>query len=484
MSNNLKAKGTTSFIWNIVGKLTNSGMGFILTLILARLLEPSEFGLIAIVLVILGFISVFFDAGLSAALIQRKRVLPIHYSSVFYFNLIIASILAVSVFISAGAVANFYNNQELVGLIEVMSVSFLLGALSSVQRVQLQKELNYKVLTKITIISTVFSGGVGVFLAYDGAGVWSLVVQNLSFGVFSNILLWSISRWKPSLMFSLKALKSLWSFGFHVFLVNIMNAIFGRVDVLIAGKLVAPSVLGFYDRAKHLNQVIYSYSAGSLMSVLFPLLSKVQKDLPRFQNIFIKIYGILSFGVFLLIGGFYVISEELILLLFSVKWLATVDYFKIIMLGSFASIYGALLSNVLVSRGKSKLYFKVDILKKILLGINLYIGFLFGLEGFLYGAVLVAYLRFFIDLYCAGRELKLSLYPFIKNMFTQLIISAISVALTFTLTSTFNYNYIIMLVSKWIIFIILYMLISFIFKTESYQYSTEQLKYIFDKNKK
>lgn len=481
MSNNLNDKGTSAFIWDVIGKFANGGMGFILTIFLARLLEPSEFGLIAIVLVFLGFMSVFFDAGLAAALIQRKRVLSVHYSSVFYFNIMIAAILTLLVFISAGGIAKFYDNNELVSLIQVMSLSFMLGALSSVQKVQLQKELNYKLLAKITIVSTIISGIIGIVLAFYGAGVWSLVAQNLSLGVISNILLWKISKWRPSLMFSIKALKSLWRFGFNLFLVSIMNALFGRLDVLIAGKLVAPSVLGFYDRAKHLNQMIYSYSAGSLMSVLFPVLSKVQNDLPRFQNIFIKIYGILSFGVFLLIGSFYVVSEELIVLLFSEKWLVTVEYFKIIMLGSFASIYGSLFTNVLISRGKSKLYFKVDIYKKILIVLNLYIGFSFGLIEYLYGAVLVAYLRYFIDLYYATQELNFPLYPFLKSTFLQFIIGILSVTITITLTSALQYHNFIILLLKGSVFIIFYILLSYVFKTEPYHYFIERVKDIVDK---
>lgn len=484
MPNNLKVKGTSAFIWDVIGKFANGGMGFILTIFLARLLEPSEFGLIAIVLVFLGFMSVFFDAGLSAALIQRKRVLPIHYSSVFYFNLIVAAILTLLVFISAESIAHFYDNQELVSLIQIMSISFIFGALSSVQKVQLQKELNYKLLAKITIVATVISGSIGILLAFYGAGVWSLVAQNLSLGIISNILLWKISKWRPSLMFSIKALKSLWRFGFNVFLVSIMNALFGRLDVLIAGKLVSPSVLGFYDRAKHLNQMIYSYSAGSLMSVLFPILSKVQKDLPRFQNIFIKIYAILSFGVFLLIGGFYVVSEEFIALLFSEKWLVSAVYFKIIVLGVFAPVYGALLTNVLISRGKSKRYLHIDIFKKVLMAINLYIGFSFSLEGFLYGSVLVAVLIFLIDLSYATQELNLSMNPFVKVAIIQLLIGGVSVYMINLVSMGMDYHYFVMLLGKGVSFVVLYTALSWIVKTDAWLHTTKELLLIVKKGKK
>lgn len=484
MSNDLKAKGTSSFFWDFLGKLVNGGMGFILTLFLAHLLEPSEFGLIAIVVAFLGFISVFFDAGLTSALIQRRKVLPIYYTSVFYFNLVIALILTFIVFIYSDTIANFYKNETLTPLLKVMSIYFILGALSSVQKVQLQKELHYKLLSKITIITTVISGVIGICFAYYGAGVWSLVAQNLSLGVIDNILLWKISKWRPSLNFSIKALKNLWRFGFYIFLVSIMNLFFGRLDVLIAGKLVSPSILGFYDRAKHLNQMIYSYSAGSLMSVLFPVFSKVQKDLSRFQNIFIKIYGLLSFGVFLLIGGFYVTSEELIVLLFSEKWLVSAYYFKIIVLSVFAYVYGALLTNVLISRGKSRRYLRIDIYKKILMVVNLYVGFSFGLEGFLYGSILVAVLVFLIDLYYVIKELNLSFSYFIKVTIIQLLIGVVSVYIINLVSIGMDYNYFVMLVGKGLSFLFLYIVFSWLSKSDAWLYSLEEFLLIIKKGKK
>ena len=304
MSSELKAKGTKAFLWDVIGKLANSGMGFIITLFLARLLEPSEFGLIAIILVLVGVISIFSDGGLAAALIQKKKLLPIHYSSVFYFNLITAILLAVITYFSSNWIASFYNNEMLNSIIEVMSVSFIFAGLSSVQVVQFKRKLNYVMLTKITIISSITSGVIGIVMAYNGAGVWSLVAQSLSMGFLSSVLLWKTSHWRPGAMFSFKALLYLWRFGFNLFIVNILNAVFARLDMLIIGKIYSMSILGFFDRAKHLNQMVVSYTAGSLQSVLFPVLSRIQMNLPKVQNAVSQIYYLLSFFVFLLIGIF------------------------------------------------------------------------------------------------------------------------------------------------------------------------------------
>lgn len=483
MSNNLKQKGTTALLWDITGKFANSGVGFLVAIVLTRILEPNEFGLIAIVLVVLGIISVFFDIGLAAALIQRRKVLPIHYSSVFYFNILAATFLTCLVFTSAPWIANFYDNFVLVKLIEVMSFSFLIGAFGSIQKVQLQKKLNYALLTKITISSSIFSGVFGITLALYGAGVWSLVIQNLSLGIVNSVLLWMFSSWRPSWSFSFKALRNLWRFGFHIFLVSIMNAVFGRIDMMVAGKLVFPTTLGYYDRAKALNQMIYSYIAGSLMSVLFPVLSKVQNDLERFKNIVIKIYAILTFFIFFTIGIFYLNAEELITILYSVKWLPSVEYFKIVVLSTFSYIYGAFLINIIISRGKSKLFLRIDIYKKILFAINLYVGFSFGLIFFLWGNVIVSILSFLIDIRYATREIKLVSSSFLLGALIQSIIGIVSVYTVYEVTKSIEYNSFVMLLIKSIVFVILYCTISWILKTDAWHYVTEELKSTIKKRK-
>jgi len=481
MSDNLKAKGITAFIWDFTGKLASNGMGFIISIFLARLLEPSEFGLIAMVMVVIGIATVFSDSGLGVALIQRRRVLPIHYSSVFYFNIFVAIVLGLVTFFSAGSIAEFYHNEELIPLAQVMSLSFIIGALSSVQSIRLRKELNYSLLTKIGLISSLISGAIGITLAFKGAGVWSLVAHTLAAGIITNILLWITSKWKPSLIFSLKALIQLWTFGFHVFLVSLLDAVFTRLDVLIIGKLFTPDILGFFSRAKSLNQMIISYASGSLMAVLFPVLSKIQRDLPRFQNIIIKAFGIISFIVFLLLGIFYLIAEELIVLLFSEKWLPSVDYFKILVLTGFSVPLGVLLVSIIQSRGNSKLLFRIDIYKKIFFVLNFYFGFLFGIEGYLYGLVGVTTIALLINIYYGAREISLSPYLFIKIGVTQLVISVVSVFIILSLTQPMEYSNFVMLVVKSNLFMLLYIIMSWILKTDAYLSFLEQIKTILDK---
>ncbi len=472
---NLKAAGTKAFIWDFFGKMAKHGMGFIVSIFLARLLEPSDFGLIAMVMVIIGMANVFTDIGLGTALIQRRRVRPIHYSSVFYFNISIGLLLTLITYFSASWISTFYNNEQLLPLTQVMSISFLLGALSSVQNTRLRKELNYALLTKIGLISSLISGVIGISLAFWGAGVWSLVAQTLSAGIMYNILIWTSGHWKPSLEFSWKALTQLWGFGFRMFLSGMLDAIFARIDFLIIGKLFPPSTLGYFERAKSLNSMVVQYSSGSLMAVLFPVLSKIQNDLPRFQKIILKSLGIISFVVFLLLGGLYLVSEELIVLLFSDKWLPSVDFFKILVLSGFGYPISALLVNVLSSRGNSKAFLRLEIYKKLIASVNFVVLYFWGIYAFLYGAIVLSTLGISINIMFASREISLPFFQFAKPILTQMGIAIIAVILTLLIVQNIEFIDIIMLLLKGSVFTFLYFLFNFIIKTSSFEYFLEQM---------
>ncbi|MCQ8131006.1 lipopolysaccharide biosynthesis protein, partial [Methylomonas rivi] len=299
---NLKQQGIKALIWDFSGKVAAQGVGFIISLFLARLLEPEEFGLVAMIMVIIGMANVFSDVGLGSALIQRRKVLPIHYSSVFYFNIFVGLMLTLATYFSACWIAAFYQNDALIPLTQAMSLSFVVNAFSSVQTTKLRKDLNYAALSKANFLASFAGGALGIWLAFQGAGVWSLVTQMLASGVIFNVLIWSMSRWKPSLLFSVKALIQLWGFGFRMFLAGLLDAVFTKLDFMIIGKLFIPVTLGYFQRAKSLNSLLVQYSSESFISVLFPLLSQVKNDLPRFQNINLKMIEIICFGAFFLSG--------------------------------------------------------------------------------------------------------------------------------------------------------------------------------------
>jgi O-antigen/teichoic acid export membrane protein len=476
---NLRSKGIKAFIWDFFGKMVTQGTSFIVSIFLARLLDPSAFGLVAMVTVIIGVATVFTDVGLGSALVQRKKLLPVHYASVFYFNIFVGLLLTLATYFCAGWIGAFYNDGKLVALAQVMSLSFVINAFSSVQTTKLRKELNYVALTKSNAFASLMSGGIGVYLAYRDAGVWSLVAQSLSMGIFYNLLVWWLSQWKPSLLFSFKALSQLWGFGFRMFLIGLLEALFTRLDFLIIGKLFAPATLGFFQRAKTLNSMVIQYSSGSLMAVLFPILSKIQGDLPRFQNIAIKAMGVISFVVFMLLGGLYLISEELITFLFGVKWLPSVGYFQILALSGFGYPVGALLVNVLSSRGNSKAFLRLAMYKKTLMALNFVVLYTKGIDFYLYGLIVTSVFSAILNILFAAREIKLSFFKFAEPILDQAILSVLAAVTTLYLVTWVQMDALFLFIYKGVAFASLYFLMSVMFKTHSYGSFSEQVKHRF-----
>ena len=476
---NLKQKGIDAFLWDFLGKIAIHGSTLIIGILLARLLEPSDFGMIAILMIIVTLASIFSDIGLSGALIQRRRVLAIHYSSVFYFNIAIGLLLTLLTFFSASFLANFYENQDLTPLMEVMSLLFVISAFHTVQTVILRKELNYKRLTQVHLKASIISGVTGVLLAFLGFGVWSLIAQIFMRELMINIFIWHQTTWKPSLSFSFKALQQLWGFGFNMFLAHLINAIYEKLDFLVIGKLFSATVLGYFYQAKQLNTFIVTFISNSLMSVLFPLLSKIQNDLARFQRVTITSLNLLIFITFLILGELYIISDELIFLLLGEKWIASIPYFKILVLSGFAFPIGALMVDILGSLGESKLLLKMEIYKKSIEATTLIVLYFYGIEAFLYAIFVTTIINTILNMYYSMKKIELPLFSTgLKPLFIQMALVVMTVLVSQYLVLNFNMAPFWMLLLKSILFLTLYLLINWIFKIETLTYTIKEFNSI------
>jgi O-antigen/teichoic acid export membrane protein len=471
----LKSQGIKAFYWDFLGKISLHGVSLIITIILARLLEPSDFGLIAMIMVVVVIAGIFSDIGLGGALIQRRRVLQIHYSSVFFFNITVGLFLTLLSFFSASWIANFYGQEELESLIEVVSTLFFITSLSAVQNVILRKTLNYQLITKINVLASLYSGVTGIVLAYFGTGVWSLVAQIILREVFINILIWKKTSWVPSFSFSFKALKQLWRYGFNMFLAGVIDTVYEKIDYMIIGKLFTPAILGFFHQAKQLNMFVVKYSSGSLMSVLFPVLSKIQKDKLYFQTVFIKTLGIICFVTFLLLGELYLVSEELIVGLFGEKWAPSVIYFKILALSGFAYPISALMVNVISSRGKSGKFLKLEIYKKVIQSVNLYVLFMYGVEAFLYGLIVVSVLGTLLNIKFAADEIDLRFFKIVKPIIIQALITSTLVLSMSVAMQDLDLNGLLSFFIKSTLFFTAYVAVNWRFKIKSFEFVKEQL---------
>lgn len=423
----LKQRSAKAFAWNMVGKFSNQGIGFVISIFLARLLVPEDFGMLAMVNVVIGLAAVLVDMGLGSALIQRQNVKEEHYGSVFYFNVAVGTTLFLLFFLSSGLVAQFYERPDLKPVMQVMSLNFIISSFCNVQRTWLRKQLKYSVLTKSQIWGMATGGITGVSLAFLNFGVWALVAQSLISGLTNNIYVYFFTGWKPKLILKKDALKELWGFGFNMFLSGLLDTIYRQLDSLIIGKLFSPATLGQYFRAKSLNQFIINYTSGSLMSILFPVLSEIQHQEERYKNVVRRSFHILNFAVFFILGFLFLTAQDIIVILFSEKWLPSVEYFRIIVLAGFVYPFSALLVNIVSSKGNSRAFLKLEIWKKIVVGIAFAVGFWFGLIGFLYAKLIASIFSLDFNIRFAAKEMKVQkrwFYQIIWKYLTILIITA------------------------------------------------------------
>ena len=437
---NLKQKSFRAFAWDLTGKLADQGIGFFISIILARLLMPSEFGLIAMAMVVISLASVLIDSGLGVALIQRKELTNYHYGSVFYFNMVAGTFLTILFFFLSGYIADFYNRPELKAIMQALSFSFIIDSFTRVQAAWLTKQLKFGVLTKARIAALITSGITGVSLAFAGYGVWALVWQTLANGIIRNLYINFFSGFNFKYKFSFDALKELWGFGFRMFISGIIARFVEQADNLIIGKIFTPATLGFYSRAKSLNQFVIKYTSSSLMSVIFPVLSSIQNDKERYNKIVYKSFHVLNLITFFLIGYLFINVKDIVVILLTSKWLPSVQYFKILLLAGYGYPFSALLVNIISSKGNSKVFLKLEIVKQSFFALNLLFGFYWGITGYLYINVFVVLIAVILNIRFASMEMNVNSLSFYKVIFPYLFLTIVIIPFILMLDKIVFYN--------------------------------------------
>lgn len=475
----LKQKSLKALSWDLIGRFANQGITFVTSIFLSRLLLPEDFGLVAMINVVIVISNTFIDAGLGSALIQRKDVTNEHYASVFFFNVFMGLIMALLLFSFSGLIARFYERSIIEDIGRVLSLIFIISSFGNSLRARLQRELSFKILTYANWAAAIFGGAIGITMALQGYGVWSLVTQALIAPLAANICLFLLVKWRPKLKFSFSSLKELWGFGMHMFFTGVIQNIFAQLDSLIIGKVFAPAQLGYYYRAKSLQNVVYSYSTSSLISVLFPSLSSIQNDNEYYKHTFFKIYNVINFVSFYLLGVLYLTAEDIIILLFGVKWMPSVLMFKIMILGSFIYPLAAIFITVLSSRGKSKKYLQLDILKRVVLVPVFLIAFYFDIEIFLYALIVAGLINMLINIHYVSKELNIAKLSFVTPLVPYFL-------MVITLILFLNYiiiiqNLIVHAILTVSLYTCMYMFIAYVFKLEGYKLSKKELFQILKK---
>ena len=387
MSSSLKKQAMHGAFWSFVERFGQQGVQLVVSIIIARLLEPKDFGVLGMLALFMALAQSVIDSGLGQALIQKQDAGSTDESTVFWFNLAIGATMAVVFFVVAPWIAVFYETPLLKSITRVFSLNLIINSFAIVQNALLVKELAFKLRMKAVLVSVVVSGLVGMLLAWAGWGVWALVALNLIGNLVRTVGLWVIHPWRPRLEFSMTSLRALWKFGSRMLFSGLLNTFFQNIYLVIIGKLYSATELGFYERGKKLMMLTSQSLSQMVAQVSFPVLSKMQGDVDRMRHGFMKALQTTMFATVPMMTGLAVVASDFIVVLLGEQWAPCVPYLKIMCISNAFFPIHMLNLQVLLALGRSDLFFRVEVMKKVITVVSILITFRYGVIGLLWGQV-------------------------------------------------------------------------------------------------
>ena len=415
MSQSVRSQLLHGVAWNFVEKVLMRGASFVIGIILARLLSPSDFGLIGMLAIFVAISNVFIEGGLAKALIQRKNCQDIDFSTAFVSNVGMSLIIYAVLFLSAPMIADFYNEPILIDLTRILSLNFILGSFNIVQRAKLMANVDFKSLAQINVISTIVSGAVGISMAYYGCGVWSLVGQTLCATIVLLILFPFYSKWRPSIKFSKDSFRQLFGFGSKLMATGAYSVILNNISTICIGRYYKSSQLGFYTRASQFSEIISSTLFDVLGNVTFPVLSHLQDDHEKMLLVYRKSLFLMAMIIFPMMILCALLSRPMVVILLTDKWLPCVVMMQWLFLARMFTPLSAINMNILNAVGRSDLYMKLDFSKAPLILIVLAITIPISVEAITIGSFCISFICFFINAYLPGKLFGYGAWEQIKD---------------------------------------------------------------------
>jgi teichuronic acid exporter len=429
----LKSQVISSLFWKLMERGGTQGIQFIVQIILARLLLPEDYGLIALVLIFTTIANVFVQSGLNTAIIQKKDADELDFSSVFYLSLFIACLAYVVLFITAPLMSGFYEEPQLVPVFRVLSVSLFFGALNSIQNAVVARNMQFKKLFFSSTGAILVSGTVGIYMAYTGFGVWALVGHELTKQLLISVILWFTVNWRPRLLFSFDRVRGLFSFGWKLLASSLINTVYMDLRSLIIGKMYNAEMLGFYNRGKQFPSLVVTNIDGSIQAVMLPAYSAQQDNRKRVKDMVRRSIVTSSFILFPIMIGLAVVAEPVVRLLLTDKWLPCVPFLQIYC-GVYAlqPIHTANLQAI-NALGRSDIFLKLEIIKKCyglaILGVTVF----YGVYAIALGQVLSGIISTFINAYPNKKLLNYSYVEQWKDIMPSLLLSLVMGAVVYSL---------------------------------------------------
>lgn len=432
----LKEKTLSGVKWSAIGRFSTQGISFLIGLILARILSPSDYGVTGMVAIFFAIAQTFIDSGFGSALIRKQDCTDVDYSTAFYFNAVVGLVFCLLLSLAAPFIAEFFNTPILEDIVVVMSINMFISSLSIVQTARLTAAVDFKSQAKINLVTTIFSGVVGIAMAYNGFGVWSLVWQGVFANLLRTMLLLFATKWYPKWQFSKESFKYLFNFGSKILTASLLHTVYSNLTTLIIGKYYTAKDLGYYSRGESMANLPSTNITAILQSVTYPILSKIQDDDKRLIQVYRKYIAVTSlaifFGMFLLAA----LAKPLILTLLTEKWLQSVIFLQVFCFALMFDHLCQLNLNILYVKGRSDLVLRLEVIKKTISISMLVAAIPFGVLAICLSRAIYTQIAVVINTYYTGKLFGLGYFAQVRDFIKYFIFSAIAVSPAFALTFT------------------------------------------------
>lgn len=436
MSESLKHKTLKGTVWSSVERFSVQGIAFLVMIVMARILTPEDYGLVGMITIFIAVSQSLVDSGFSQALIRKQDRSETDNSTVFYFNIGVGFALYLILFLCAPLIASFYKEPLLTPLTRLISLSVIINSFVVVQRALLTVKIDFKTQAKASLSAAIVSGIVGITMAYTGHGVWAIVWYQLTNLALNVSLLWILSKWRPVWSYSWKSFRELFGFGSKLALSGILDTIYRNIYLIVIGKVFKAADLGYYTRAHQFAEFPSSNVSGILQRVTFPVLCTIQDDLPRLQSVYRRFLRVSAYVVFPLMTGLAAVANPFILLVLKEQWLFSATLLSIISLGMMWYPVHAINLNLLQVRGRSDLFLKLEVIKKILGVIMLVITVPMGLVAMCVGTVINSIIALVINTHYTGKLIDVGFLAQMRDLAPTLTLSLTTGAVVYT-TVTF-----------------------------------------------
>lgn len=430
----LRNKSIKGFYWSFLDLFVNKGLYFFGTLIMARLLTPADFGLIGMMMLFISLGTTLVDGGMSQSLVRSMDVDNVDYFSVFLINMAVAVLIYFILYVTAPYIAVFYNQKILSSVIRIYSTGILISTLRTVQYTILIKKMAFRKITLLSFSGNITGFIVGIVMAFFGYGVWSIVYMFLVNQVISTVFFWTFSNWKIQFVFSIDKVKKHFNFGYKLTLSTLLNTVFENSYNVLIGKYYTIQQLGFYERSYTLNNYPVSILSGIVAKVTFPMLAHIQEDKARLKDIFRKLISVTFFGTAPLMLIFAGVAKPLILFTLGPQWIESANYFAIMSLGFALYPIHSLNINLLTALGRSDLFLKLEVIKKILVLIIILVFFNFGISGLLWSTVVSSFLALFINTFYAPKLIGYNGHEQFSDLYLTLLTALAAGLLTYIIS--------------------------------------------------